>query len=683
MNKFKSIRSALLSVVLTLVIVGMLTISLLGYFYSKSIINHEIAEKMDYQASQIIEGIDKRLLKHDQLVVTLAKSVEAFISSEDEEVFKEAIDKTMQTNEDTYGAGVWFEPYEFSPEKEYFGPYAYKEGNETFITMDYSNKSYDYLQYDWYINAKNNKEESSWSDPYYDETSDITMITTSYPFNNKANQFAGVITADINLNSIQDIITDTKVGETGHAFLLNSDGLYLASPDESKVMQANILEDTNESIAKIGSEIIETKEGYGTYKEDDGIYQVYYSIIPKTNWIIGLTIAERELYSSLKDLLRNTMIIFVLGVILVSVVIVLYTNALSRNMNKLKIVAESLSKGDFTVVSDIKAEDETGMLSKAFNNMIANIKELVNNVVKVSEEVAGSANNLAATSQEVAATSDEVARAVDEIARGAEEQATDAENGVSIALELDHKLSSLMSNSSIMNDSANIASKANESGLVAVEELIEKTDLNNKSIARAEEGIEELNNKSNNIGAILETITSIAEQTNLLALNASIEAARAGEAGRGFAVVADEIRKLAEDSGEATNQIKMIVEELQGESNNTVRLMNEVRVVLGQQTDAVSDVNEVFNEINQAITTITEQINNVNIAIDDISKDKDRIVSSTQNIAAVSEESAASSEEVTASMDQQNIAVEDVAKNAELLNELSLNLNEQLNRFKV
>ncbi len=683
MTKFKSIRSALLSILLPLVVLGMMAISLIGYFYSKSIINDEIAEKMNSQLNYITEGVEKRLSNHNQLAITLAKTVEASIPTANQESYIAMIEKVVTTNEDTFGSGIWFEPYGFDVGQKYFGPYAYEDNGKISLTMEYSNEEYNYFNYDWYSDAIKTKDTSVWSDPYYDETSDITMITTSVPFFDNSQKAAGVISADIDLNSIQTLISSSTVGETGWAFLLNEDGIYIADKDLGKIMKENILNESNESLAALGVKILEEKEGNYTYLDGKEKYQLYYSQIPQTNWIIGLIISEKELYSSLGILLKNMFIAFIISLIIVSIGIAIYTNSLAKKMTTLKVTAESLASGDFTIHSEIDSRDEIGMLSKSFNSMIENIRNLLTDASTVSDEVSNAATNLAATSEETSASSDEISRTVDEIARGAEEQAEDAERGAIIATSLDKRFEALKNNSYGMNKSANEAINANKSGIIAVKELIEKTNSNNQSMIRIENAIEQLNTKSNNIGGILETISSIAGQTNLLALNASIEAARAGEAGKGFAVVADEIRKLAEGSGDATDKIRQIVEELQIESNNTVSIMDEVKLISQEQTNAVTSVNLTFDKIYRSIEMITNEIENINNSIDIINDDKDEIVNSIENISAVSQETAAASEEVTASMEQQTAAVEEVARSAERLNELSINLNKQINKFKV
>lgn len=579
--------------------------------------------------------------------------------------------------------GIWFEPYQFKETEKFFGPYAYKDDGKIALTMEYSNEEYNYFIYDWYLDGINANKDTAWSDPYYDETSDITMITTSTSFAYESGEIAGVISADIDLNSVQKLINETKVGKSGWAFLLNEEGLYIADNNIDNVMKENITMIANDSLANAGNKIITTQKGNVEYTDNNNKYNIYYAQIPQTNWIIGLTIPQKELYSSLNTLLRNITIAFLLSLLLVIVGILLYTNNLTSKMTDLKEIAEQLAKGNFSVFSEIRTEDELGALSKSFNTLIQGTKALLSNTVNVSNEVSSVSANLAATSQETAANSNDIARVVEEIARGASEQAVDAEKAAVIVNSLDEKFKILKDNSNNMFESANEANIANETGITAVKVLVDKTELNNSSMTRVENAIDDLSAKSNNIVAILETISNIAKQTNLLALNASIEAARAGEAGKGFAVVAEEIRKLAEGSEEAAHNINEIVADLQRGSSNTVSIMDEVKILSQAQTEAVNSVNYTFVTIYEAIENITSEISSINDYIDIMNEDKDKILVSIGNISSVSQETAASSEEVAASMEQQTLAVEEVTKNTELLNELAANLDKQINRFKI
>ncbi|WFD08819.1 methyl-accepting chemotaxis protein [Tepidibacter hydrothermalis] len=683
MMQFKTIKSTMLSIILPLVIVAMLTLGILGYFYSKAIINDEISKKMNYQLDYVIENIEKRLSNHNQLVLGLAKSVEASIETGKEETYLSMVEKVISTNEETFGSGIWLEPYMLNENEKYFGPYAYKENDKISITMDYSNEEYDYFQCGWYEGVKNIKDTSIWSTPYYDETTDITMITTSAPIYNKNSEFIGAVTADTDLSSIQKMIQDTKVGLQGKAFLIDEDGTYIADQDKQKVMKVKVINDSNKSLANIGEKIIQSEKGNGIYKDKNGDNEIYYARIPQTKWTVALTIPQKELYAPLKTLVKNIIITIITSLFIVISGIVMYANRLTKNISILKETTQSIAQGDFTVKSDIKLKDEIGQLSNNFNTMVQNIKILLLDSKEVSEEVSEAATNLAATSEETSASAEEIARAIEEIAMGATKQAENAAEGAKISSNLDNKFTQLANNSGDMYQRANEVSQINKLGVEVVKELKENTDLNNTSINNIEIAINQLSMKSNNIGEILKTIRSIAEQTNLLALNASIESARAGDAGKGFAVVADEIRKLAEGSQESTDKIKEIVQAIQQESCNTVELMGEVKDISLKQTKSVGDVNGAFEKISYGIESITSNIDDINEFINNMIYDKNEIVHSIENISAVSEETAASSEEISASVDQQSIAVEDVANNAEKLTQLSLKLNDQINKFKI
>ncbi|MFA9397951.1 MAG: methyl-accepting chemotaxis protein [Clostridiaceae bacterium] len=683
MIKFKSIRTAILTIIISLTFIGMTTLSVIGYYSSKTVINTQIKGQMEQQLNYVAETIVNNQSKHNQVALVLEKSVEAILQTENQETYYSMLENVLSSNENTFGVGVWFEPYIVDEKEKYFGPYAYKTGDEISLTMEYSNEDYDYFQYDWYKNAKGISDSYIYSEPYYDETSDITMITTSVPIYDENQNFIGVVTADMDLDSVQNFISETKVGKTGWAFLIDDDGTYLANNDSEKVMKESIFNESNETLASIGRDMVDTGNGDDSYIEEGSVYDIYYEKVDKTDWYLALVIPQKELYASLGTLMKNLIIAFAFSIIIVVMGVIIYTNKLSKNINKLKETAESLANGDFTVESDINTKDEIGILSTSFNVMIENIKKLLFDSKKVSLEVVGAATDLAATSQETSVASEEISRTIEEIAKGAQKQAQDAEKGVNITNSLDVKFNMLEDNSIKMKNKANDVSDTNKSGMIVVDELIGKTHSNNQSLLRIEQAIKQLDEKSKNIGMILETITSISEQTNLLALNASIEAARAGEAGRGFNVVAEEIRKLAEGSKNASFEISNIVKELQQQSNNTVDIMNEVKDNTDKQTKSVKDVNRVFENTVKSVDIIIEEIELVNENIKNIIEDKNFITVFIENISAVSEETAASSEEVTASMEQQTVAVEEVARSADKLDELSSVLNEQINRFKI
>ena len=682
MFKFKSIKKAILFIVLPLVILSMSALSFVSYFNSKSIINSEISKKMDYQIGYLTEKISNQLKSHSKVSDALAKSVESIPQNSTSETYNILIEKFAGLNSELFGTGIWFEPFAHDSTLKYFGPYGYKENNSVKIIMDYSTPEYDYFKYDWYTSPKNTGS-VHWSNPYFDKTLGVTMLTVSSPFYVN-NNFSGVITADLKLDSIQTLISDTRVGNTGYAFLLSSDGSYLAHKDKNKVMKDNITNDPNSKLAFFSSNILKNKKGHLSFTDKKEQYELYFSTIPESKFILCLVISTKELYSSLTDLIIKIALIFIVSISIVAICIFLYTNSLSKTLARLKEAAILLASGDFRNKCDIHTKDEIGVLASSFNTMIDNIKALLQDTKNVSSELSNSSSVLTLTAKETSTSSDEIARTVNEIADGSEKQALDAEEGVKITLSLNNKFTLLDKNSKEMQDNAAIVIKANNSGILVVDDLIKKTDENNKSMINIENAINNLNLKANNIDSILDTITSISEQTNLLALNASIEAARAGESGRGFAVVADEIRKLAEGSSMSTDKIKHIVDELQRESLNTVRIMEEVKTRTLEQTSSVNNVNDTFKDISSSIQIITSGMKESSEQqVNSLIKDKDLIIESIENISAVCQETAAASEEVSASVEEQSFAIRKVSDNAEVLNNLSQDLDKLIDKFKI
>lgn len=540
-----------------------------------------------------------------------------------------------------------------------------------------------------------------WTAPYKDASSGKVIISVAAPVKNTFgnNEPVGVVALDISLETLSAKISELKVGNTGYMVIvgpdlrvmthpnpdmigmpLNFDEAIAASPDEFK----DLAPEFKATLSKLKPLADGIKSGKTFIKYQFAGKDKYVAIRKNAlGWYILATFDEKEISSDINKILMTLLVIGSIAMALAIVISFIFSRKLTANITKILNGMEDVRKGDLTVKFKVDSNDELGKLGQYFTDTISELGTLVKSIQEISSEVTQSAENLAATSEETSASAEEVAKTIDEIAKGASEQAKDAEHGVQVVTDLSNKFIKLNNRTDEMITVAQTASGANQEGMRSIKELKVKTKLTDEANLRIEKVIMELDNKSQSIGVILDSISAIAVQTNLLALNASIEAARAGEHGRGFAVVAEEIRKLAEESSGAADKIRGIVTNILADSSRSVSSMKEVKSITLEQSNAVEDVNKTFDTISNSIVLITTEIETISSFIKELNEDKDQIVKSIENISAVSEETAAASEEVSASMEQQSMAVDGVAKSAERLNEISVELNGAVKRFNV
>jgi methyl-accepting chemotaxis protein len=351
-----------------------------------------------------------------------------------------------------------------------------------------------------------------------------------------------------------------------------------------------------------------------------------------------------------------------------------------KNIQELMVQAE---EGDLTVEGKYRSKDEIGVLTTSFNSMVSRLRELMRQVNGTSEQVAASSEELTASAEESTKASEEVASTIQEVAAGAELQVKNTLESTKVVEEMAISIHQIASNAKNISTNAVETSQKATDGNKAIHSTIEQMSSINTTVSELSLIVKGLGDRSQDIGNIVEEITSIATQTNLLALNAAIESARAGESGKGFAVVADEVRKLAEQSANSANNISELIALIQRETKIAVQSMDKTTNEVAGGIDSVNKAGESFEQIRTSVDEVAKQLQDVSNSAQQLSIGSDQVLQAEKLLAEIADEAASGTQNVAASIEEQLASMQEISASAESLANMANSLQEQIGRFKV
>ncbi len=343
-----------------------------------------------------------------------------------------------------------------------------------------------------------------------------------------------------------------------------------------------------------------------------------------------------------------------------------------------------LASGDLRIDQvKVVTRDEVGQLADDFNQMTTNLRRLIRQLSLHAEKVATSSQQLTAMAEETTQSAQQIATTIQQVASGSEVGSKGIEESVCALEELSSGIQRVAESSAVAYDVSDKAvTEANE-GNRSIQEAVTQMMAIDRTMSHLTEVVRMLDERSREIGKIVEVIRDISSQTNLLALNASIEAARAGEQGRGFAVVANEIRVLSEQTSDSAKEIVRLIEEIQKNTEQTVLATAEGAEAVRVGTVAVNQAGKAFERILEAARNVVMQVQETSVAAKQMSASTEEIAVTFENVSRFAKESLLGTTAVSAATEQQLSSMEEVSASADSLSRMAEELQQLIRQFKI
>lgn len=480
------------------------------------------------------------------------------------------------------------------------------------------------------------------------------------------------------LNRVKQFGSDEIIKEytTIYEHLEHLEEIHIELNNDMLTFTNNLMNDPSAELLMLGQKIVD--EEAKIIKDDLDTFVDHVGKLVENN--VDSISAVQKVATNYLTWIILVVILLVLGFLFIINKIVL------GPLGRFRGTMENISTGDFTVSipqRTLERKDEIGDLARALNDLKDSVSDLLNKVKNASDSVAKSSTTLADVSEQSSYAMNEITEAMSQIADTSQEQTDEASIVVVKTNDLGKQIVESEEQMTTVQSYSHETNQMSVKGLKIIDELNQKTARSNESAKEISEMTNDIHSSASDAEQITTIIEAISSQTNLLALNASIEAARAGEAGRGFAVVAEEIRQLSEETSRATDDIKRLIGDIQLKSDEAVQKMNDIQEIFEDQNVSIDATSDIFKETSKALFSLNERIDLVREITEKINENKDDIVHSVEEISSSIQNNSTSVQQASASTEEQMASIEELSMTAHVSKELSDELIEAINKFKI
>lgn len=464
-------------------------------------------------------------------------------------------------------------------------------------------------------------------------------------------------------------------GMQGYAYIMDKEGVLLFYPDES-------MENTSLFEQAFVQEMVTNKTGWIEYSFNGDDKLAVYDELPN-GWIFVAASYQSDL---LKPIEQSRTMMFLISLVSAAAALVagsLFIHKLLVPLKKLVVAMKSAQSGDLTPRVDVQSKDEFGQLSENYNEMMDSFCHMLKEVQQVSQQVEISSEELKASASESARASEQISGSSADIAATSDQQKQTVLETGDFLQQIGRDIQEIAKSTNEVNDRASHAYELAGIGGEKLTHLVSEMDQITQNVRQTERVVRELGSQSEKIIGIIGIIQQISEQTNLLALNAAIEAARAGEQGRSFAVVAQEVRKLAEQSGQAAEEIASLIHTVNKDIQEAVGAMTSTVGAVQDGRGGVASAGDSFRQIIQAVQHVSQQVDQMNGSAQAIHHETEKLLESSSTISELAEVTARNTQEVAAASEEQTASTEEMAAAAETLAQMAKRLSEQIKRFTI